>query len=542
VKINHACATFLAAIVLACPAWGRSGGELHFALHTEPKTLNPLLVADDASDTVRYMTAGVLLRLNRRTQQLQPELATSWKVLDGGRQISFKLRDGIVFSDGTPFSAEDVQFTMRQLLDPALHSPLGDSFRSGTGDAVMKIGPGNAITITFPVPVAALDRLFDEVPILSARSPLKENAALGPFVIAEYQPGSHVLLKRNPNYWKKDESGRRLPYLDSVRLDIQQNRDTEVLRFRRGEFDLLNAIDAEYFDRLSPDFPSAMRDLGPSLDGEQLWFNQVAKAPLPAYKLAWFRSMEFRRAVSAAINRADICRLVYGNHASPGVGPVSPANRIWFNQGLKTHAFDPKDALARLAKAGFTMRAGALYDSAGHPVEFSLITNSGNKQRERIAAIVQEDLARIGMKVNVVTLDFPSLIERITESFNYEAALLGMVNSDLDPNAQMNVWLSSAENHQWNPKQARPETKWEAEIDTLMQRQASAPDLKSRKEAFDRVQQIVWEQAPFLYLINRNALAAISNRVHNADPVPLRPQTFWNIERISVGPAEAAGR
>jgi peptide/nickel transport system substrate-binding protein len=83
---------------------------------------------------------------------------------------------------------------------------------------------------------------------MSSHAADKEAAVLGPFMVAEYKPGASVLLKRNANYWKKDAQGRQLPYLDSIRLDIQPNRDIEILRFRRGELDLINSIDAEYFD------------------------------------------------------------------------------------------------------------------------------------------------------------------------------------------------------------------------------------------------------------------------------------------------------
>jgi peptide/nickel transport system substrate-binding protein len=98
----------------------------------------------------------------------------------------------------------------------------------------------------------------------------------------------------------------------------------------------------------------------------------------------------------------------------------------------------------------------------------------------------------------------------MTQSFNYEAAILGLTNVDVDPNAQMNVWLSSGDNHQWSPAQKSPETPWEAEIDRLMRRQASAVEFAVRKAAFDRVQEIVADQAPFIYLVNKNALAGIS--------------------------------
>jgi len=123
----------------------------------------------------------------------------------------------------------------------------------------------------------------------------------------------------------------------------------------------------------------------------------------------------------------------------------------------------------------------------------------------------------------------------MTQSFDYEAILLGLTNVDLDPNGEMNVWLSSSENHQWNPQQKTPETPWEAEIDRLMRLQASTSDAKKRKEAFDRVQEIVVEEAPFIFLINKNALSAVSQSVHGAGPVILMPQTYWNAEVLTVG-------
>src|ERR1700720_3603135 len=128
------CLGFLTAQVAA-----QAGGELKFCLRTEPKTFDPLKVEDESSAAIRYLTGGVLVRVNRQTQELEPELAQSWKVSKDGRQISFRLRSGIAFSDGTPFTAEDVAYTVQQLMDPALHSPTGDAFRSGTGNVETKV-------------------------------------------------------------------------------------------------------------------------------------------------------------------------------------------------------------------------------------------------------------------------------------------------------------------------------------------------------------------------------------------------------------------
>jgi peptide/nickel transport system substrate-binding protein len=524
-------------------AVAQNNAQLRFCLHSDPKTFNPLLAEEDSSETVRYLTGGVLMRLNRMTQDLEPELATSWEISDSGKTITFKLRTSVSFSDGTPFSAGDVAFTIQQMMDPSLHSPTGDAFRSGDGKTVTKVLAPDRVSVTFPAAIAGLDKLFDQVAIMSATSPKKEMAVLGPYDVLEYKAGNYLLLEKNPNYWRHDAAGKQLPYIQTVRLDIQSNRDTEMLRLVRGEIHFINSLDAEYFDKLMQQNPALVHDSGVSLDSEQMWFNQVPTSPLPDYKKAWFRSTSFRRAISEAINREDLARVAFRGHARPAIGAMSPANKFWFNAKLQPHPFDQKSALARLAQDGFRVQDGVLRDHDGHAVEFSIITNAGNKYRERMATMMQQDLSGIGIKLNVVTLDFPSLIERITRSFDYEACLLGLIGNDLDPNSsQMNVWMSSGENHQWNPNQKAPATPWEAEIDRLMREQATNLDPNKRKAAFDRVQEIAWEQEPFIYLVNRNALSAVSPNARNVHPVVLRPQVYWNIDEISISNEVARNR
>jgi len=297
---------------------------------------------------------------------------------------------------------------------------------------------------------------------------------------------------------------------------------------------LINVLQPDLFERLKTDDTAAARDLGPSLDNESFWFNQSAKSPMVDYKRAWFTDLNFRRAVSLAINRADIARVVYLGHAYPSFGPITPANKIWFNDKLTPQQQDVTAAKKLLAASGFHLDDAVLKDKAGNAVEFSLMTNSGNKPRESMAAMIQQDLSALGIKVNIVLLDFGSLLDRMTKSLDYEACLLGLTNTDLDPTGQMNVWLSSADNHQWNPSQTRPSTKWEADIDKLMLEQKSTTDMKVRVADFRKVQQIVADQLPFIYLIDKNALVAVSSSVKGVAPVPLRPQTYWNAEYLSV--------
>lgn len=508
--------------------------QLRLCLRSDPKTLDPLLVDEESGETIRYLTGGVLIRFNRSTQKLEPELAEKWKLSGDGRTVTFLLRKGVQFSDGSAFTANDAAATLRRLVDPAVRSPMGDSFRAGEGIPQVAVKGDHELVMTFPYTVAGVERLFDQVAISPARGTGKDRPVLGAFVIAELAPGDHLLLKRNPYYWRRDDQRRPLPYLSAIRFDIQGNRDIELMRFRRGELHMISGLDANAFEELRKDRPNSVYDAGPSFDNEMLWFNQVAASPLPEYKKQWFRSQVFRRSLSGAINREDIVRLVYRGHAKPGAGPVSDANLLWFNRKLKPHAYAADQSLKDLQKAGFRLKDGTLYDAGGKAVEFSVITNSGNKSRVRIATLIQQDLKKIGIRLNVVPLDFPALIERISRTHDYEACLLGLVNVDVDPNSQMNVWLSSAANHQWNPRQKTPETAWEAEIDRLMRVQAGAVKFSIRKAAFDRVQEIVSEQVPFIYLVTKNSLAAADPRVKNLAPSAFLPQLLWNAPQLTL--------
>ncbi len=522
--------SLLCATLLLGQAWGQSGGELHFALSDEPKTLDPLQVTDEPSDMIRYLTSGTLVRLDRKTFALKPELAESWKVSDGGRRISFKLRTGLRFSDGSTFDAEDVAYTLRRILDSKAQVPAGDTLRPANGSPVVTVVSPMEVSLMLPESVGGLETLFDSIPILSSRSPLKEKAGLGPFTLSEYKPGAFLLLKRNPNYWKKDAQGRHLPYLDSVRIDIQQNREIELTRFRRGELHLMSALSVDSFDQVGS--AQGAVDAGPTFDSEMLWFNQVPTAPIPDYKKRWFASPAFRLALSEAVQRDDIVKLVYHGRATPAAGPFSPSAKPWVDPLLKPHAFDPDRASKRLASAGFRKTGDVLIDGAGNQVEFSLITNSGNRNRAKMASLLQQDFQRLGIKLNIVVLDMPSLIERISRGFQYEACLLGLNGTNLDPNDQMNIWLSSSSSHTWNPHQPKPATTWEAEVDQLMRDQASTSDVKKRKPLIDRLQAIVHEQVPIIYIVHPNALVALSPKLGNGAPSVLRPRVLWNAEQL----------
>jgi peptide/nickel transport system substrate-binding protein len=520
------------------------GGELRVTLSAEPRTLEPNQVEEEHSHLMAYLTHLPLVRINRLTQVTEGAAAASWKIEDSGRRLRFQLRKGMRFSDGTPFDAEDVAHTMRTILASGYRSPVADALRSAAQD--IRVEVINAYEVVFHCKMVLSDgvRALDSIYMLSSRSGRAPRAGLGPFQLSEVKAGKSLRLLRNPYFWRR-ENGEALPRLDSILFEILPSHDLSLMRFVRGETHIPNTLTPEGYERLLELKPQSTVEKADSLDFETLWFNQSSAAGLADYKRKWFRNREFRRAISMAIHREDIVQLVLKGRAIPAAGPVSPANRFWCNTNLQPMPWRPQEAEKLLLSRGFYYRnVGAsrqLFDHDGNAVEFSLMTNAGNKSRERTALLVQQDLKRIGIRVNVETIDFPSLVERIQNSLHYEACLLGMVNVELDPISQANVWMSSGRNHPWYPSQSSPGTPWEAEIDRQMQTVTTSPDQKARKKAFDRVQEILHDQQPILFLMHRRHLLAVSSAVVGLKPAAQRPFLLWNAEMLAL-PAELSRR
>jgi peptide/nickel transport system substrate-binding protein len=521
------------AAMCAGQAAPRLPGELAWTIGYDPKTFDPAKVDDQESELVRYLTAGVLLRFNRFTQKVEPQLAESWSLSPDGKTLIFKLRAGMQFSDGSRLTAKDAAWSIRRVLLQATHAPVAEEFLSASGVTV-EAPDERTVIVHLPNRVIGIGKVFDEIAIEPAERPSEGRITAGPFVVADYRRSQYVRLRRNPHYQGRDSSGTALPYATGVRLDVLDNHEQEIRLFVRGEYDLIDGLPPDYFGMLKQRTPAAVRDLGASLNTEQLWFNQAPGAPLQAWEKAWFQSQVFRVAVSRAIHRADLARIAYEGHATPAYSFISPANVEWYYRAISVPHEDVAQAKAALTGAGFRLNGSVLEDASGHPVNFSILTNAGNAARLKMATLIQEDLKSLGMQVTVVALDFPALIERLMHTQDYEACLLGLENVDPDPNAMMNVWLTSSPNHQWNPSEKTPATSWEAEIDRSMNLQASSLKDAERKQAVDRVQQIVADQQPFIYLVYPNALYAVSPRLQGVQPAVLAPGLVWNVESLRL--------
>lgn len=186
-----------------------------------------------------------------------------------------------------------------------------------------------------------------------------------------------------------------------------------------------------------------------------------------------------------------------------------------------------------LKAAGFSWRNdGQLLDSKGQPVEFSIITSSSNAQRSAMATIIQDDLSKLGMNVHIVPQEFRSYLDRIFQTYDYEAAIMGLGGGDADPNPQMNVWLSNGGTHIWNLDEQKPATPWEAQLDQLMEAQMVQLSFRKRKQLYDQAQEIIAHNLPLIFLATPDVLVGAKDSVGNFQPAILEPSTLWNVEQL----------
>jgi peptide/nickel transport system substrate-binding protein len=239
-----------------------------------------------------------------------------------------------------------------------------------------------------------------------------------------------------------------------------------------------------------------------------------------------------------AVDRDSIAKSTLQGLATPLYGIVSPANRVWANPNLPKIAYDLGHAASLLEQAGFIKRGSAdapeLFDAQGNRVEFSLLVPAENEPRKLMAAVIQEDLAKLGIKMHVVPNEFAGVTNAWTKSYDYEAILLGLSVTDLEPSTYANLLLSSGDVHQWRPNQKSPSTEWETKIDQLFAEQARESDPGKRKSKFHEIQRIVADASPIIPIVSRHVVSAANNRVGNFSPTPMFPYSMWNAEELFV--------
>lgn len=533
------------------------GGVLSASLRQEPRSFNRLVSRDYPVLLTSLLTQARLVRVNMATHELEPWLAEKWTSSPDGLVHTLTLREGLRWSDGVPFSSADVAFTVAAVYDPAVKSVLASSLEVDGDPLTVATPDARTVVVTFPHPFGPGIRLLDNLTILPKHkleaalaggtmatawgpaTPPADMAGMGPFVLTKYEPGQRLTFARNPNYWRTDERGIGLPYLDGIVIEIVPDQNAELLGLQAGRIDITQQQlrSDDYGSAREMERAGALRlqEVGVSPDPDVFFFNLRPAAWANDPRRAWMFTDTFRKALNHAVDREAYANTVFLGAAVPVHGPVSPGNKAWFWPDLPRYAFDREKSAALLAELGLANRDedAFLEDAAGTEARFTLIHYKGNTAIERGAQVLKESFERIGVAMDLVPLEPGALIERMLAG-TFEAIFFNYLTTDPDPAMQRDFWLSSGSGHIWNISQKTPATDWERQMDDLLNRQAAAIDPAERLRLFREVQRLFSEHLPAMYFAAPRLFVAVGPRVRNETPGVTRPQLLWSADTLAV--------
>ncbi len=546
---------------------GSYGGALHSSTIGEgPKTFNPWTSMDATSSDMGQLMFDGLVTTDAYTGEVIPMLAKSYEIKNGGKEYIFRLRKGLKWSDGKPITADDVVFTWKNLVGEGYGNTssrdnmlINDKFPS-----IQKVD-GLTVKFTLPVPFSPFLRQLSN-PIApkhvlygiykkgkpafnsywGVTTPPENFVTSGMFRLKKYIPAQRVEFIRNPNYYTVDAEGKKQPYLDKYIIFIVGDINNEILKFEGKEIDLLSVRGSNVarFRQLEKNSDYKMFNLGPDTGTLFVSFNMnnrknsSGKYYLPLYKQKWFRDINFRKAVDYAIDRESIISDVLSGVGAP-LFTAEPLMSIFLNQKLKNgHPRNPEISKEYLKKSGFYWdKKGILRDKKGNIVEFTLYTNAGNTEREAVGVMIKQDLQELGMKVNFKPIEFNVLVGKMTDGFDWDAIIIGLTGSTIEPHGGRNVWQSSGSLHLFNQRSEKDYKHkpdlfvWEKELDNLFELGARAQSFKDRKKIYDKYQQVIYDNLPLIYLYSPLRVNAVRNKFGNMNPTPLGGTTH-NLEEI----------
>ena len=544
---------------------GNFGGKFVSSTIGEgPKTFNPWNSKDATSSSLSDIMFDALVTTNAFTGKVEPRLAKSFSISENGKEYIFNLRRGLVWSDGKPITADDVYFTY----DTIVFKGYGNT---STRDSLLidgeppKIQKVDDYTVKFITkePFAPFLRLLS-VPIAPKHvfAPVCDKGkkyfdsfwgpstkpsdfvTSGAFKLVEYVPAQRVIYKRNPSYYVINTKNQKLPYLDEYIVLIVGDLNNELLKFKAAEIDILNlrGVNVSSFKKLEEKSDYKIYNLGPTSSTMFLTFNLNTRKDdngryyVDKKKQAWFNDKNFRSAIDYAVDRKNMVLNITNGVAKP-LFTAEALPSIFLNEKLANgHEQDFDLAREYLKESGFYWdKKGQLFDKLGNKVEFDLYTNAGNTEREAIGVMIKQDLADLGIKVNFKPIEFNSLVNKLTNSLDWETCIMGLTGSTLEPHSGKNVWNSNGPLHLFN-KRLKNEAEvlpWENELNEIYEKGALELNFEKRKKMYDRYQEIIYEEKPIIYLYSPLQMIAIRKKFGNIYPTPLGGMTH-NLEEIYI--------
>ena len=546
---------------------GKFGGSISDSTIGEgPKTFNCWNAKDATSSSLGGLMFESLVTTDPFSGEVIPRLAKSFEVDETGKIYTIKLRKGLKWSDGKPLTAQDVDFTYNTIIKKGYgDTSIKDVMNINGVMPECKVIDDYTIIFTTPEPFAPFLRMLSFAiapkhilkPVTdkgieefnsfwgTTTNP-KDFVVSGAFKLKEYVPAQRVVFERNPNFMMVDKNKNRLPYLDNYVVYIVGDLNNQVLKFEAKELDILpvKGNQVARFKMLEKNSDYKMYNLGPTTSSTFLFFNlntrkdKNGKYYVDPIKQKWFNDTNFRKAIDYAIDRESIVANILSSVGSPLFSAESLTS-IFLNEKIsKGHPKDIKYAEELLKKSGFYKdEKGILHDKNGNVVEFNLLTNAGNIERESVGVMIKEDLQDLGIKVNFKPIEFNVLVGKLGDSLDYEAAIMGLTGSGLEPNNGANVWYSYGTLHLFNIRKpdeynnVKDITPWEKRIDEIFAKGATVIDFETRKKYYDEYQQIVYDENPFIYLYSPLNIYAVRNKFGNINPTPIGGVSY-NLEEI----------
>ena len=548
---------------------GGYGGELRLNLGDDPQTFNAVLSTDAVTTSLLGWLYEGLLARNRVTYALEPRLAMAMPEAmdDEGLVWEVRLREDVRWFDGSPLMADDVVFTMNRIIynndipTSARFSWLLDDVDPETGRPVSrqvrveKAGPYR-VRYTLPFRWAYFfDALTQEIYPRHILEPAVDDGRFnnmwdksvhprdvigcGMYKLWTYRDGERVVLVRNPDYFRVNAFGDRMPYLDRVVYSVIRGADLARDAFEEGRLDMAG-VSGKDFKRMFrqqrlADFTIYRR--GPSTGTRFLVLNQNPRSDASGtpyvrpHKLVWFRDARFRRALAHAIDREAIRDIVFNGQAYIQHSPVSEANTRYYTGDNRRfpefpvvrYAFDLDRARAFLDEMGLADRDGdgIREDEAGHPVEFVINTYADSPEYAAIVSLLREDFRKIGVRIELAQLTFSALVGKLTREFTWEGIIIGLTGGYDDPmNEGRNVWPTSGNLHMWNPSQEddRHTYDWERRINEIFAAAQRTPSYEERLRLAAEFQHIVSREVPVIYTVSEAVNTAVYNRFGNFNP------------------------
>jgi len=461
-------------------------------------------VTTDASshEAAGYVFNG-LVRYDKNLK-LEGELAESWEVSPDGKRITFHLRKGVRWHDGAPFTSDDVMFTYRRMIDPRTPTAYGEDFRQvKRADAP---GP-HTFVVEYARPFAPAlaswgmhvlpKHLLENYPDIS-KSPLnKKPVGTGPYRFVEWKTGEKVVFDASPDYFE----GK--PYIARVITRVIPDQATMFLELKSGGVDIMTLTPPQYVRQTeTAEFKKSFNRYKYTASGYTYLGFRLSHP--------FFRDKRVRQAIAHAADKKALIDGVLLGLGQEATGPYKPGT--WaHNPDVRKYPHDPLRAKALLAEAGWREKDGVLVKD-GQPFEFTVLTNAGNEARAKTAAILQQNLAEVGVRMKIRTVEWAAFINEFIDKRKFDAVILGW-NITPDPD-QFDIWHSS----KTGPKELNHVGFANPEVDRLLDEGRSTFDLEKRRKAYFRIQEILAEEQPYVFLFVPEALPVVHHRFRGIVP------------------------